>query len=377
MHNELSISTINKVTVYRPFLFYFLLFLITANKLTPLPLDKLFAIILIGVIIWHESAAFFLKRYEFETAFILLIIACFSFLFNLTNNPTLIIFFPVIGSLLCFILGRRPWLIDLLYHTLLFHFILAFILYIISYVTGYMQFAEDMSMKGMPYIHVIKGFTPTIQVFGSLCLSWLIIYYSKKAAGLINRWDRFLYFFVLFCLFLTLNRTSFLGFLLLLIFKERKAFIGLVLATGIGIISYLQFFITYFFSVNTLTSRSELLDGFNKSFWNSHSILVYIFGKGNNQIPAIILQTVKWDFRNDIENGYAMILHTYGFLGLTFYLSIALLFLFKLARSKSWFVFAMAVFYFFIQPYFTQEFMATSFYISMGTIIFISRQPVI
>jgi|GEM_PF-1135846 len=358
-------------------LYALVLFLITANKLTSLPIDKLFTIVLIGLIFWHEATVFFFRRYELDLTFTLFIIAFLSFLINLVDNSSLIIFFPIIGCIFCFVVARRPWLIDLIYYALISHFFIAFILYLFSYFTGDMQFVEDMSMKGLPYIHVIKGFTPTIQVFGSLCLTWIIIYYFRKASQRLTLTDRFCYFFVLLCLLLTFNRTSFLGFLIILFFKERKIFVILAIVTGIAILTYLQFFLTFFLNVDTLTSRSELLDGFNKSFWNSHSLLVYIFGKGNNQIPAVILQTVKWDFRNDIENGYAMILHTYGFLGLVFYLFIAFIFLIKLGLLKNWYLFFLVLFYIAIQPYFTQEFMATSFYISMGTVIFISRQAVV
>jgi len=361
------------ISVFYGLVFFF----ITANKLTSVPIDKIFTIVLIGLIIWYEARVFFFRRYELDLTFTLFILACLSFLINLVDNSSLIIFFPIIGCVFCFVIARRPWLIDLIYYALLSHFFIAFILYLVSYVTGDMQFVEDMSMKGLPYIHIIKGFTPTIQVFGSLCLTWILLYYFRKATQMVTLADKICYFFVLLCLLLTLNRTSFLGFLIILFFKERKIFVSLTIVAGITILTYLQFFLTFLFNVNTLTSRSELLDGFNKSYWNSHSLLVYIFGRGNNQIPAVILQTVKWDFRNDIENGYAMILHTYGLLGLIFYLFIGCVFLLKLGLIKNWYLFFMVLFYIAIQPYFTQEFMATSFYISMGTVIFISRQAVV
>lgn len=370
--NSLSASTAS-VSAGAGILFFFLIFLTTTNKLLPIPIDKVAVVILIFFLVYTSPDTFFLRRYEFELFYLLLGIASLSYLFNFYDSVSLIIFFPILGCLFCFVIARLPWVFKILYHALIFHFAIGFIFYIASYLTHSTLFIEDMGFKGLPFIHVMKGFTPTLQVFGSFCLTWFIIYYERRRNGRLTRYDSFYWFFVALCLVLTLNRTSFAGFLIILAFNERRIFYSLLVITTVISTVFFTFLKNTFFSLGTLTARSELLEGFNKSFWNSYSATVYVFGRGNNQVPAAILQTVKWDFRNDIENGYAMILHTYGFLGLSSYMVVAGLFFFYLWKRQHWFLFSMSVYYFLFQPYFTQEFMSTSFYVSIATILCFSR----
>lgn len=361
-----------KIT-WENFLFFLVIFLVTSNKLAPFPIEKIALLVFIGLIFYQESRTFFLRRYEFEMLACMLVVCCLSFFINFFESTNSIIFFPVLGSLFCYMLARRGKLILILYYALLFHFLLALIFFILSYLIGYTRFSEDMTYKGLPFIHVIKGFTPTVQVFGSLCLAWFMIYYYLRDKRIISSSHKWYFYFAGICLFLTLNRTSFAGFGIILFFREKTAFYSvLAFSAGLVLIFY-KFLILTFFNLSTLDARSELLDGFNKSFWGSYSPIIYVFGRGNNQIAPAILQTVKWDFRKDIENGYAMLLNTYGFTGLLFYLSLALLFLLFLYRQKNWFLLWMTLFFLLFQPYFTQEYMATSFYISVAAILFISR----
>lgn len=371
MNENLAPQTHPLKVTWENFMFFIIIFLVTSNKLAPFPIEKVAIILFLGVVLYKESATFFLKRYEFELLTCMLIICCLSFFINFFESTNAIIFFPLIGCIFCYVLARREKFIHILYYALLFHFLLALIFFILSYLIGFTRFSEDMTYKGLPFIHVIKGFTPTIQVFGSLCLAWFLIYYYSIDKGLISSSHKGYFYFVALCLFLTLNRTTFLGFGIILYFREKKFFYFLMACAGGLVLVFYKFLILTFFNLSTLDARSELLDGFNKSFWGSYSPLIYIFGRGNNQIGPAILQTVKWDFRKDIENGYAMILNTYGFTGLFFYLIAALLFMYF--TRKNWLMLWMTLFFLLVQPYFTQEYMATSFYISIAAVLFISR----
>lgn len=127
------------------------------------------------------------------------------------------------------------------------------------------------------------------------------------------------------------------------------------------------------FSTDTLGARDELLEGFNKSFWGSNSLTVYLFGRGTNKLSEDITKTVTWDSRSDIENGYAMILHMYGFVGIACYLTSSIAFILKLISLRYFYEVFIAIFFLFFSPYITQEYVATTFYIILGVMIYMYK----
>jgi hypothetical protein len=120
--------------------------------------------------------------------------------------------------------------------------------------------------------------------------------------------------------------------------------------------------IEFITSASSLIARSQLLEGFNLSFVQSHSILVYVFGRGTNQLPPEIVEKVRWFNRSDIENGYAMLLHSYGSLGLLVYITLCFSFVFQFIKIRRWAEAFILFYYFFLTQYFTQEFVSGSFY---------------
>jgi len=112
-----------------------------------------------------------------------------------------------------------------------------------------------------------------------------------------------------------------------------------------------------------------LLEGFKISYVRSNSWIVYLFGKGNNQISDAIAKRVKWTTRTDIENGYAMLLHTYGIVGLLTYITLCLSFIFMFLKRKRIKEACFLFFYFFVTQYITQEFVSATFYMFLAVML--------
>jgi hypothetical protein len=180
----------------------------------------------------------------------------------------------------------------------------------------------------------------------------------------------FRFFIVLMSLILTFNRSSYLFLFIVLAIYNRKF---LWIAAGFFLLLFIAFYeeITAFlFNFSTLRSREELLQGFYLSFWNDNTFLGYLLGKGNNYYAPEIMTRVKWDHRPDIENGYAMLLHTYGFLGLFGYVILSLLLvLYAFFIKRAYKLSFVLLIYLFMTQYFTQEFVTNIFYLFIASIL--------
>lgn len=345
-------------------------FFCTANKIVGFPLDKLFFFLTLGTIAIANPQTAMFSAIEFVLIVSLFALAAVSSAANLTFAP--MIFFPVIGISFTLLAKRQPaLLLSSLYYALIIHIIIALFFVALAFAGNETNYVWSLKEKGLPFVFAARGFTPTVQTFGTLCILWLIIYILRKQFFQQTLLDECFFVINTIAILMTLNRSTYIFWIIILFFRVRKLFwIIMVFLLGF-VIRFWDAIIGFLGNKGSLEARSELLEGFNLSFWGSNSILVYVFGKGTNQLPPDILAKVKWDYRSDIENGYAMLLHTYGFLGLIFYLSLCLYFISRFVKIRKWAEVAILLYFFFVSPYFTQEFVSTSFYLFLSVMILI------
>jgi hypothetical protein len=356
------------------FLVTMFLFLLTTNTLFPIPIDKL---ALLLFVVYITIAGFYKPFIQWKYLLIcgaILSISIIGGVFNEIFDPML--YFPIVGVFFVATIKKKRRLEEGLYNALIIHSILGLIVYISSYFVPN-AFVTSMTSKGMPFVNAALGFTPTQQTFGTYCVLWMIIYFNRKEKGeLKKRIHRVFYFITLLAIVATLNRSTFLFYLVITCFKDRVAISVFSIAALAFIIVFFQELIFFFFNFSTLDSRSELLEGFTMSFWNSGSIPVYLFGKGSVFVSTEIANQTMWVDRLDIENGYAFILHGYGFVGMFLYLILVLSLVFYHARKGSFYIVTILLFYMLFSVYFTQEFVSNSFYIVLAYLLYMSSSKI-
>jgi len=239
--------------------------------------------------------------------------------------------------------------------------VLAIVFLLLAYAGVPNHYVYTLIGKGFN-LYSERGFTATVQTFGTLCLTWLLIYFFRRDMGMNTFIDKI--FFCINCIAIlnALNRNSYLFWMLILFFKERKLFITIIIFLGLILIKFWQQIIGFLTVTSSLTSRIELLQGFKLSFIESHSFLVYLFGRGTNVMAPDIVAKVKWTFIKTIENGYAMLLHTFGSVGLLFYICVSFYLIFIFLKINKWAEASILFYFFFITPVFTQEFVSITFY---------------
>jgi hypothetical protein len=349
------------------FLLIVLIFFCTTNVLFSFPLDKAGMFLMtVAMAAINPQKKIFTAR-EFSVLVVIIIIAGISSMANLILVP--MIFFPVLGLAFSLSTSRFPKIIlHSMYYALLIHMILGIIFLILAFSGSPNPFVYSLLGKGFNFLYSERGFTATVQTFGTLCLTWLLIYFLRRELGLNSLMDKLFFIINCFAVLGTLNRSTLLFWMIIIFLKERKLFITIVICLGILLVKFWQGIIAFITVSSSLTARTELLQGFNLSFVQSHSLLVYLFGKGTNQLPENILSKVKWGYRSDIENGYAMLLHTYGSVGLAFYIVISVYLLSLFIKLRKWNETFILGYFLFIAPYFTQEFVSISFYFFLAVI---------
>lgn len=329
-------------------------------------IDKVLLIVCIGTLLVFNFSRARILFLHLTLLVFWLALASISSLVNLTFKP--MIFFPAIGLFFVFIITQISWIES--FHKVLFIYIfLSFCFGISAYIVGPNFTVSSLTTKGISFLMPFKGFTTTVQTFGTICIMWIVINFEtgKKRFG-------FQFFIVLLSLILTFNRSSYLFVFIVLALYNRRFFWASALLLGMFLILFFKQITDFVFNTGTLQSREELLQGFYLSYWNDNSILGYMFGKGNNFYPPEIVSRVKWDHRPDIENGYALLLHTYGFIGLMAYLLYsASLLINTLFLKKSFRLFVVVSFYLFVTQYFTQEFVTNIFYLFIAAIVTLSN----
>ncbi|KEO73456.1 hypothetical protein [Anditalea andensis] len=327
-----------------------------------LPIDKLFLFVFLLYLVFVTVFQLSINAFNLSILCFWVLLAFSSSIFNLTFKP--MIFYPVVGIFFIFVIVKIQW-IRTFHQTLFIYILLSCILGILAYINGPNLAVTSMADKGLPFILPFKGFASTVQTFGTLCILWIVLNFElvKKKFG-------FQFFIVMISLFLTFNRSSFLFLFIILSVYSRKFFFISAFFLLIGIVVFYEQLYAFIFNMGTIQSRSELLQGFYLSFWNNNTFFGYLLGKGDNFYAPEIVSRVKWDHRPDIENGYAMLLHTYGFLGLFGYIvSSFLLLIYTFFISKAYKLSIVLFFYLFVTQFFTQEFVTNVFYLFIASIL--------
>ena len=229
------------------------LFLVSCTQLVSFQLDKALMTLLVGALLFHF---FFLGRRVPLNSFYVLILSLglilISYLLNLPMS-SLIIFFPIIGLAFMTLIAEEDGFLDLIYWALFIHIVLGIFFVISSYVSGMNSFVHPMYDKGLPFLHAAKGFTTTVQTFGTLIIAWFLIYYWRKDESKLGLMDKLAYLIVFLGLVLTFNRNSLLIYYIILFFKHKRIFWVSVIA-GLGFFIYFFEFINkLIFNLSTLT----------------------------------------------------------------------------------------------------------------------------
>ena len=312
------------------------------------------------------------KKVSVNSFFVLLLglgVITASYLLNLPNS-SLIVFFPIIGLAFVAMIGEEDSFLDLFYWALFIHIALGVIFVISSYLLGVNSFVHPMFDKGLPFLHAAKGLTTTVQAYGTLVIAWFLIYYWKRDLSEASLLDRFAYVMVLLGMVLTFNRNSLLVYFIIMFFKHRKVF-GLSLA--MALVFFFYFFENInklFFNFSTIASRADLLQAFRIAFFEQTDWLGYLVGHGNNFIDESIARGTFYG-TGYIENGTAVLLYTYGFVGYLFFLISVLVFSIALFLKKKVFYSAIFFYIFVIGQQFTHEFFSTTFYILLTIFVLI------
>jgi hypothetical protein len=343
-------------------------FFCTVNSLTSVPIDKLllcFCPFLIASI--NPEKSLFTPR-EFFVIIVITVVAVLSSILNLVIFP--MIFFPVIGLCFAFIVSKNKFLlIHSLYYALIIHIILGIILVILAFL-GVGNFFVSTDVKGFD-LYSAHGLTATVQTFGTLCIAWLMLYLLRKKIGINHKADHLFFIINTIGIILTFNRSTYLFWLCILFLEFPILFWSMAIIMIAVIIKFWNVISLFVFSSASIDARSQLLEGFRISYLRSNSIKVYLFGRGNNQISESIAKTVKWTTRTDLENGYAMLLHTYGIVGLLCYLVLAFYFIIMFLKRRRIKEAAFLFFYFFLTQYITQEFVSVTFYIFLAVMLLV------
>ncbi|HSF55748.1 MAG TPA: hypothetical protein VLA71_18490, partial [Algoriphagus sp.] len=271
---------------------------------------------------------------------------------------SLIIFFPVIGLAFVTLISEEEGFLDLFYWALFIHVFFGILFVISSYVVGINSFVHPMYDKGLPFLHAAKGFTTTVQTFGTLIIAWFLIYYWKKDDLKTTYLDQIAYFVVLLGLILTFNRNSLLIYYIILFFKHKRIF-WLSVLIGFGFFIYFFEFINkLIFNLTTLSSRADLLQAFRIAFFENTDWFGYLIGHGNNIVDDSIAKGTYYS-TGYIENGTSVLLYTYGFIGYFFYLVSVFAFSVMFYLKGKVFYAAMFFYIFIVAQQFTHEFYST------------------
>lgn len=330
----------------------------------------------LGLLIFHQI--FQNKSFSATLLFPIIGVAAYFLLPYLLNLPdsSLIIFFPVLGLFFAGLVAEEEEFLDIIYWALFIHIVAGILFVFSSYLVGHNIHVHPMYDKGLPFLHAAKGFTTTVQSFGTLLVSWFLIFYWKQESGTLTRLDSLAYWIAILGLILTFNRNTLVVFYIILFFKHRRIFMATVVLAIVFYLYYFEFINKLIFNVSTLSSRADLLQAFRISFFENSAWKEYLFGHGNNMVDEVIARTTIYR-TGYIENGTSVLLYTYGFIGYVAYLAAVFMFSTLLFIRKKVFYAAMFFYIFVIAQQFTHEFYATTLYlmISVFLIILNSNAP--
>ncbi len=369
MENSLSYPALLTEKAVRVGLILFF-FLTSCTQLVSFQLDKALMTLFVGVLLFHFL--FSGKKVPNQTFFVLVSVFGITFLSYLLNLPdsSLIIFFPIIGLAYMSLIGEEESFLDIIYWALFIHIVLGIWMVFSSYLFGMNIYVHPMYDKGLPFLHAAKGFTTTVQAYGTLVITWFLIFYYKKGSSTLSFGDKIAYGLVLLGLILTFNRNSFLIFYLILFFKHKRLF-WLTVIAGMGFYLYFFEFINkLIFNVSTLSSRADLLQAFRIAFFEQTDWMGYLVGHGNNMVADGIAKGTVYK-TGYIENGTSVLLFTYGFIGYFIYLISILSFSVLFFLKRNVFYAGMFFYIFIIAQQFTHEFFSTTIYLQLAVFLLI------
>jgi len=350
---------------------YALLLGLPINTLLPIPLDKLamFCMCIVGtMILIQQNLAFStLSLITLVTAFVSILLAIFV---NILSFVPVIVF-PLLGIYFINVYSRLPFaqINDKLYKVLSYNSLVSILLWAMSYLVGLNSFVRPLIDKNMPFVHAAQGFCSTPQVLGTLCLTAVFLYIIRSQKVEAERGlNKILLLVNGLAIFASVNRVSILLFIFMLFFINRRLFFAII---GIGLGCAIYFFEIIkenLLNVSTLQSRSDLLHGFDESFFYYNNPLGMIFGKGDPYIDTKSLANTMVDSAY-VENGTAALIHLYGFLGLLIYLIVSIYIISYALRQKSYFICLVIFLYMLIVPQFTHEYYSTSFYVLLAAML--------
>lgn len=335
--------------------------LLTIN--VPLPFDKL--------IIWVIAFKYYLlNEINFRARCLViatLIAGLVSIGFIVNSYHSILIFYPILFTLTAILASKVNTDIDIIRSSLLLNIIVGLICAIVATCLQRPMFGSLMLLeKGLPFLYAPQGFSPTLQVYGTMCIIWLFISLEKKEP------KSYIFYIVLLAATLTFNRSTWIFLFLLLLIYHTK--LGLLLSSiGIAIFAIFEPLRDMFLSTETLSSRGELRLGAALSYWDSPDLFVHLWGKGTHLTTNEVARYTFWG-RQYIENGWDFIFHSYGILGFIVYTAMVLYFIFVVCK-RGYFKFSLIIiYYYFFEQVLTNEYLASSFCFMTLSLLLLSKK---
>lgn len=333
----------------------------------PIPLDKICVFILI--LTYYPKIETINKTKIIVAYFLLFSLISVSFLIN--SNRNFLIFYPLIFSLSAAIISNTRINLKLIQDSLLLNIYIGLILSILATLLN-TELPGTLSLieKKLPFFYAPMGFCPTLQVYGTICIAWIIIAFETNQKKTIN------FYVILLSSIITLNRATLL-FLLIVFFIYKTKLTTITVLIIAAILLSQDFIREILFSSSTLSSRSELRVGAELSYWNSKDFIIHLVGKGSHITTEEIANKTLWG-RTYIENGLDFIFHSYGIIGFIIYnLTIIFLIIKAIINKRAKFI-LLIIYYYYIEQFLTNEYLTFSLtYISIITLVLIKKQEAI
>ena len=334
-----------------------IIFLATCNTIFSFPLDK---------IVMFFFVFYCIYKYKINKKMLLLILGLLCFLFLIytinvfiKNNVSLLLFFPIIGVLFVYYISKY-YTIQILKRALCIHFVVAIFFLIRAYLTRDDLNAHFLYDKGLPFLAAPMGYTATVQTFGTLLLSYIILSFSQEKN------NHFLLFFVFVLFFSTFNRASYGNLLIFIVLNNPLLLIFILLFIIVLFVILPKIMISLLGTFNTIASRIEALLEANSAILGA-SIFNFFLGHSNTLISGN-------ENINVIENGIMQLLFTYGFI---FYAALLCCFLIWICFIKTNTKFLNKIYIFYIIIFaqiFTHEYFSTTLYIILSSLFLVNQK---
>ena len=329
-----------------------------------IPIDKLSVLFLIPVYLKNTNTR------QFNTYLSVLFLICSYCLIGYTYNSdhSILIFYPILFIFLSVLAGNLEQNPNILITPLKFNIAFGIFAVILAVFGIYTPGCIDQLGRGIAFIPGPVGFMPTIQVYGTLCISLIILLIET------GRGKSIWMYIACAAIFVSLNRASLVFlFLILLMYRPKTAtFVALL---SLCAILYFDTLYDYVFSISTLISRSNLRLGAELSYWNSDNTIIHLFGRGTHMTSEFIASRTIWE-RRYIENGIDFLFHSYGFFGFMIYSLFTLYVFYVTIKARQIKLLIFSIYYYLIEQILTNEFLSPSICFFSTTIFFLSKNNI-